>query len=64
MIVELDGYDYHRSRSAFERDRRRDAVHQLAGFIVIRVTARQLAREPEAILVRIATALAARRAAA
>jgi very-short-patch-repair endonuclease len=34
------------------------------GFLVIRVTGRQLSREPEAILVRIATALARRAAAA
>jgi very-short-patch-repair endonuclease len=64
VIVELDGYDYHRGRAAFERDHERDAEHQRMGYLVIRVTGRQLAREPEAILVRIATALAARRAAA
>ena len=64
MIVELDGYDYHRGRAAFERDHERDAEHQRMGFLVIRVTGRQLNREPETLLVRIATALAARRAAA
>jgi very-short-patch-repair endonuclease len=63
VIVELDGYDYHRGRAAFERDHERDAEHQRMGYLVIRVTARQLAREPEAILVRIATALATRSAA-
>ena len=61
VVLELDGYDYHRGRFAFERDRRRDAEHQLAGFTVIRITARQLAREPEAVLVQLATALARRR---
>ena len=64
VIVELDGYDYHRGRAAFERDHARDAEHHGMGYLVIRITGRQLAREPEAILVRIATALAARRAAA
>ena len=63
VIVELDGYDYHRGRAAFERDHQRDAEHQRMGYLVIRITARQLAREPEAILVRIATALATRAAA-
>jgi very-short-patch-repair endonuclease len=63
VILELDGYDYHRGRAAFERDHRRDAEHQRMGFLVIRITARQLAREPEAILVRIAMALAGRSAA-
>jgi len=26
LIVEVDGYDVHNTKSAFERDRRRDAV--------------------------------------
>jgi very-short-patch-repair endonuclease len=64
VIVELDGYQYHRGRAAFERDHERDAEHQRMGYLVIRVTARQLARELEALLVQIATALASRRAAA
>jgi len=64
VIVELDGYDYHRGRAAFERDHQRDAEHQRMGYLVIRITGRQLAREPAAILVRIATALATRRSSA
>ena len=63
VIVELDGYDYHRGRAAFERDHQRDAEHQRMGYLVIRITGRQLAREPVAILVRIATALETRAAA-
>jgi very-short-patch-repair endonuclease len=63
VIVELDGCDYHRGRAAFERDHKRDAEHQRMGYLVIRITGRQLAREHEAILVRIATALATRAAA-
>lgn len=46
LVVELDGYEFHRSRDAFERDRRRDAVLALAGYRVVRVTYRMLAREP------------------
>jgi very-short-patch-repair endonuclease len=64
VIVELDGYDYHRGRAAFERDHERDVEHLRLGFVVIRVTARQLARELEALLVQIATTLALRAAAA
>ena len=64
VIVELDGYDYHRGRAAFERDHQRDAEHQHMSYLVIRITGRQLARELEALLVQIATALANRRAAA
>jgi very-short-patch-repair endonuclease len=60
VILELHGYDYHRGRAAFERDHERDAEHQQAGILVIRVTGRQLIRNLEAILVRIATALARR----
>ena len=61
VIVELDGYDYHRGRAAFERDHQRDAEHQRMDHLVIRITGRQLAHQHEAILVRIATALAERR---
>jgi very-short-patch-repair endonuclease len=64
LIVELDGYAYHRGRGAFERDHGRDAEHQRMGFLVIRVTALQLARELEALLVDVATELALRAPAA
>jgi hypothetical protein len=47
LIVELDGFAYHRSRAAFERDRVRDADLQLAGYRVLRFTARTLAERPE-----------------
>ena len=63
VIVELDGYDYHRGRAAFERDHQRDAEHQRMDHLVIRITGRQLARELEALLVQITTALAVRTAA-
>lgn len=46
LIVELDGYAYHRHRAAFERDRRRDAALQAAGYRVVRLTSRRLAEEP------------------
>jgi very-short-patch-repair endonuclease len=47
LIVELDGYQGHRTRRAFEEDRRRDAKHLLAGLHTLRVTDRWLAREPD-----------------
>jgi len=47
--VELDGFEYHGTRAAFERDRARDADLQLAGFRVLRVTSQRLSREPEAV---------------
>jgi hypothetical protein len=44
VIVELDGYATHGTRQAFEDDRERDRLLQLAGFKVIRVTWRQVSR--------------------
>jgi hypothetical protein len=40
VAVEYDGWDSHRSRTAFDRDRRRDRLLQSAGWIVLRVTSR------------------------
>lgn len=58
LVVEVDGYAFHSSRSSFERDRRRDAELTGNGWRVIRVTWRQLTREPEAIVALLARALA------
>jgi very-short-patch-repair endonuclease len=61
LVVEIDGFAYHVSRTDFERDRRRDAILAAEGIVVMRVTWRQLTHEAEAVLVRLAQALAARR---
>jgi very-short-patch-repair endonuclease len=58
LVVEVDGYAFHSSRSAFERDRRRDADLIGAGYRVIRLTWRQLAGEREAVVALLARALA------
>jgi hypothetical protein len=58
LVAEIDGYAFHASRSAFERDRDRDAALLAAGVRVVRVTWRRLVREPEAVVARIAQALA------
>lgn len=42
VIVEVDGYDVHSHRAAFERDHRRDVVHKDGGYEVLRFTGRQL----------------------
>lgn len=57
LIVEADGWSAHRSRAAFERDRRRDAALETAGWRVVRITWMRLVREPEAIAVQLARLL-------
>lgn len=61
VILEIDGYHYHHTRTAFERDHQRDSEHQRHDFLVIRVTPRQLERNLEALLVQIAITLERRR---
>jgi very-short-patch-repair endonuclease len=46
LIVELDSWEFHRGRAAFERDRERDTILQAAGYRVIRVTWRKLHSQP------------------
>jgi very-short-patch-repair endonuclease len=58
LVVEFDSYTWHSGREAFEADRRRDQDLLAAGYRVIRVTARQLDRDPYAVVARIAAALA------
>ena len=40
LVVELDGWEFHRTHEAFERDRERDAVLMIAGWRTMRITAR------------------------
>ena len=61
LVVEVDGYQFHRTRAKFERDRRRDGRLLMAGYRVLRITWRQLTREPELVVAMIATALVAER---
>ena len=58
LVVEVDGFAYHANRAAFERDRLRDAELQAGGYRVMRVTWRQIAKTPEAVIARVARALA------
>jgi very-short-patch-repair endonuclease len=47
LIVELDGWDYHKDRHAFETDRERDA-HQLAhGLRTLRITRDRFKGDPD-----------------
>lgn len=58
LAVEVDGFAYHSSPRAFERDRRRDAEFAALGVRVVRVTWRQITEEPKAVLRRLRGALA------
>ncbi|MDQ4048527.1 MAG: DUF559 domain-containing protein [Actinomycetota bacterium] len=58
VIVEIDSYRFHSSRDAFERDRLKQIRLDAAGFTVLRLTWRRLAREPEAAVADLAGALA------
>jgi very-short-patch-repair endonuclease len=49
QIVELDGWESHRTRSAFRDDRERDRRLRVAGYSVTRLTWNQLDDEPGAI---------------
>jgi very-short-patch-repair endonuclease len=48
VVVELDSWEYHGTRAAFERDRRRDRILVAAGWRPLRVTWRDL-DEPGAL---------------
>ena len=61
VIVELDGFAFHKSRAQFEADRRRDAKLTVAGYRVLRVTQQRLQHEPEAVLAEIRALLSAAR---
>jgi very-short-patch-repair endonuclease len=45
LVVELDSWEHHAHRAAFERDRARDPKLLIAGYRTIRVTHRRLDRE-------------------
>jgi very-short-patch-repair endonuclease/predicted transcriptional regulator of viral defense system len=49
LIVELDSWEFHRHRAAFQRDRARDTRLLVAGYRTIRVTHDRLDREATAL---------------
>lgn len=62
LILEMDGWSTHGTRTAFERDHRRDLDHAAAGYRTVRVTWRQLEDSPLRLVAGIAAALARPRA--
>ncbi len=61
VVGEADGFGFHGSRQRFEGDRRRDADLQARGFVVTRMTWRQLTDDRLATAARLASILAVRR---
>jgi very-short-patch-repair endonuclease len=54
LVVELDGWQFHGHRIAFERDGRRDAELQIAGYAVLRFTSRRVRDDPVAVAAAVA----------
>jgi len=61
LIVEVDGWEAHRTRSAFEHDRARDARLKLLGYDVLRFTWRQVEADPRIVAGTIRVLLASKR---
>jgi hypothetical protein len=60
FAVELEVFETHGTRAAFERDRKRQEDLLLAGIGMTRVTGPRLEREPEAVIERVARLLGQR----
>ncbi len=55
IVLEVDGWEFHKTREQFEEDRRRGLVHTAAGWQVIRVSALQVQQQPELLLAALQT---------
>jgi very-short-patch-repair endonuclease len=60
LVVEVDGWGSHRTRTAFEEDRARDARLEVLGYRVVRFTWRQLSAEAASVVQTIRALLRAR----
>jgi hypothetical protein len=57
VVVELDGWAFHHTRQAFQRDRERSTALTLEGFVVLRFTYDHVVRRPTWVADRVARAL-------
>lgn len=64
IVVEIDGWESHRSRDAFQRDRQKQARLVAAGYVVLRMTWQDLQGEGRTFVSTLHRALAVRRATA
>jgi len=53
LVIEMDSWEFHGHRAAFENDRARDTAMKVAGYNVIRLTYRRLKMEPDAVAAQI-----------
>lgn len=60
VAVEIDGYEFHSSRAAFEADRLRRNQLELAGWLVLNATDRDVRRSPDALVSIVRRALVSR----
>jgi hypothetical protein len=58
VVVELDGWAYHRTRATHEHDHAQTTELELAGYEVLRFTYRQVAEQPDRVVARLRRALA------
>jgi len=58
LVVETDGFGFHRNRAAFEADRARDARLQALGFRVVRFTYRRVTESPREVAAELGALLA------
>jgi very-short-patch-repair endonuclease len=58
LVLEFDGWRYHRDRDKFESDRIRDQHLLIADHRVMRITKRQIDHRPYALIARVATMIA------
>jgi very-short-patch-repair endonuclease len=61
LVLEVDGYDAHMGRIAFERDRLKAATLEAHGVVVMPITPRRLLADPEGVFGRLRAALEMRR---
>jgi hypothetical protein len=64
VIVEIDSAGFHMDRYTFERDRKRDVVMLVAGYVTVRITDERMKHDAEEEARRLLDILAARRKAA
>lgn len=60
LVVEMDGAAFHNTPSRIERDKLRDSKLAALGYLVVRVTWKELSERPAAVIARIASTYALR----